>query len=247
MKLGKVGAQIAMATDAGKTIFGIMMLIHWVLGWFVMSVVVFLRRDFGERYLSWVNILFGMTAIGFFTGIGNVLLSQGHNNLSWAIQLSYYGVVGLSVFHRVMIWRRNRKGELWHSYNPGTSLLQIPGLSEEAVAKWIEPAVLFFLSYLAGKLNDGPLHTWLLIGSFALLVHEQVSYHMQRQQFLDMRDALIESKNWSAVMSGKPPAQTHGYMIAHTNLEMLQQDPELQDAFTRLPEEMRAIMDREAA
>ena len=202
MKLGKVGAGFAMATQPGKLVFGILMLLHWILGWFVMSVVVFLRRQFGERYLSWLNILFGMTAIGFFTGFGNLLLSQGSSHLSYTIEIAYYSVVGLSVYHRVVIWRKNKAGKLWHSYNPGTSLIKIPGVSGETMAKWIEPAVLFLLAYIAGKFHDTPLRLWLIIGGFSLLVHEQVSFYMQRQQFLDMRDAIIESRNWGAVMSG---------------------------------------------
>ena len=247
MKLGKVGAGFAMTTDAGKLVFGLLGLLHWILGWFVMSVVVFLRINFGERYLGWINILFGMTAVGLFTGLGNIVLSQGSSHLSYSIEAAYYGVVGLSVFHRVVIWRKNKNGQLWHSYNPGTSLIRLPGVSEEAVAKWIEPAVLFFLAYVAGKFNDSPLRLWLMIGGFALLVHEQVSYFMQRQQFLDLRDALIESKNWGAVLAGKPVQKTQGYTIARSNLDMLERSPELRDAFQELPDDMKAILDKEAA
>lgn len=247
MKLGKVGARIAMATEPGKLVFGLMMLVHFILGWFAMSVVVFLRRNFGERYLSWINILFGMTAIGFFTGIGNVLFSMGSSHLSYTIEFAYYGVVGLSVYHRVVIWRKNRRGQLWHSYNPGESLIRIPGLSEETIAKWVEPGVLFGLAYIANLMHDTPLRLWLLIGAFAVLVHEQVSYYMQRQQFLDMRDALIESQNWSGVMSGKPVQQTQGYTIAKSNLELLERSPEMKDAFSALPDDVKAILDKEVA
>lgn len=247
MKLGKAGANFAMATEPGKMVAGIMMLIHWILGWFVMSVVVFLRRQFGERYLSWINILFGMTAVGLFTGLGNWFLSQGSSHLSYTIEAAYYGVVGLSVYHRVVIWRKNKNGVLWHSYNPGTSLIQIPGVAEETIAKWIEPGVLFALAYVAGKFDDTPLRLWLLIGAFALLVHEQVSAYMQRQDFLNLRDAMIESRNRSAVMSGKPVQQTQGYTIARSNLEMLERTPELRDAFMELPDDLKAILDKEAA
>ena len=228
-------------------VVGILKLLHWILGWFVMSVVVFLRVSFGERYLSWLNILFGMTAIGFFTGFGNLLLSQGQTHLSYTIEIAYYGVVILSVYHRVVIWRKNRAGQLWHSYNPGTSLIRISGVSEETVAKWIEPAVLFGLAYVADKYHDTPLRLWLMIGGFSVLVHEQVSAFMQRSQFLDMRDAMIEQKNWAGVMSGKPVQQTQGYTIAKSNLAMLERSPEMQDAFAELPDDMKAILDKEAA
>jgi hypothetical protein len=246
MKLGNVGKRVAMATEPGKLVFGILTLIHWILGWFVMSVVVFLRRNMGERYLSWVNILFGMTAIGLFTGLGNWLLSE-NGHLSYTIEFAYYGVVGLSVYHRVVIWRKNKRGILWHSYFPGQSWIRIPGLSEEAVAKWVEPAVLLALAQVANHYHDTPLRLWLMIGGFSVLVHEHVSYYMQRQTFLDLRDAMIEQKNWSAVMAGKPARETQGYTIARSNLELLERTPELKDAFQSLPDEMKAMLDKEVA
>jgi hypothetical protein len=110
MKLGTTAKHIAMATEPGKLVFGILMLLHWILGWFVMSVVVFLRKNFGERYLGWLNILFGMTAVGIFTGFGNVILSQGQAHLSHTIEFAYYGVIGLSEYHRVVIRRLGNCG-----------------------------------------------------------------------------------------------------------------------------------------
>jgi hypothetical protein len=245
MKIGKVGFQYATATEPGRLIFGILMLIHWVLSWFVMSVVVFFRRDFGERYLSWINIIFGVTAVGLFTGLGNWLLSSsGH--MSKIIEIAYDLVVILSVYHRVIIWRKNKTGTLWHSYNPGRSWIQIPGLSQEAVAKWIEPCLLFALAYVASIYHDQPLRLWLFIGGFALLVHEQVSFYMQRQRILDMRDARIESMMWSHVMAGKPVQQTAGYAIAKSNIEIINQMAG-HDAFQELPEDVASILDKEVA
>ena len=147
----------------------------------------------------------------------------------------------------MVIWRKEKAGKLWHSYNPGESLIRIPGVSEETVAKWIEPGLLFALAYVAGKFHDTPLRLWLLIGAFAVLVHEHVSYHMQRQSLLDMQDALIEQKNLSAVLSGKPVQQTQGYTIAKSNIALLERSPEMRDAFSTLPDDMKAILDKEAA
>ena len=246
MKIGKVGARIAMATEPGKLVVGVLMLIHFVLSWFVMSVVVFLRKDYGSRYLSWINILFGMFAVSLFTGLGNWFLSEG-GHLSHTIEAAYYCVVGLSIYHRVVIWRKEKKGVRWHSYNPGQSLIRIPGVSEETVAKWIEPCVLFALAFVAGKFHDAPLRLWLLIGGVAVLVHEHVSYHMQRQNLLDMQDALIEQKNLSAVLAGKSVQQTQGYTIARSNRELIERTPEIRDAFQALPDEVKAILDKEVA
>ena len=247
MQLHKPAQRLIMGTDAGQMIAGILTLIFWVLGWFVMSVVPFLRKDFGERYMSWLNIVFGLTAIGFFTGIGNVLFSQGSNHVSWVIEVMYYGVIIMCVDHRVEIWRKNRRGELWHSYYAGTSLLRLPKVSVETTAKWIEPAVLFALAQVANAWHDRPLYLWLLIGAIAVFVHEQISFHMQRQQFLDMRDAMIASQNRSAAMSGQSAKQSHGFTIAASNLEILRRNPELKGEFGELPDDVKEILDEEAA
>jgi hypothetical protein len=48
-------------------------------------------------------------------------------------------------------------------------------------------------------------------------------------------------------MSGKPVQQTQGYTIAKSNLTMLERTPEMKDAFQALPDDMKAILDKEAA
>lgn len=62
-----------------------------------------------------------------------------------------------------------------------------------------------------------------------------------------MIDAQIESRNWAAVMSGKPVRQTQGYTIAESNVQLIKQEPDIQDAFAALPDDVKAIMDQEAA
>ena len=56
---------------------------------------------------------------------------------------------------------------------------------------------------------------------------------------------MIESKNWGAVMSGKPVQQTQGYTIARSNLDMVERSPELKGAFMALSDDMKAMLDKE--
>ena len=48
-------------------------------------------------------------------------------------------------------------------------------------------------------------------------------------------------------MSGKPVQQTQGYTIAKSNLELLERSPEMRDAFSALPDDVKAILDKEVA
>ena len=178
MKLGKVGLKVAMSTGPGQLVMGFLSLIHWVLGWFVMSVVVFVRKDFGERYLSWVNIMFGAVAVGLFCGLGNMFISWKHGTeISRMIGVAYNLFLLCAIIHRVKIWRRNKRGEQWHSYNPGVSIFRIPRVSLETQSKWIDPAIIWTISVITYNLNDHTVTNWLQIGSLSLIIHEQVSYY----------------------------------------------------------------------
>ena len=44
-----------------------------VSGCFAISVVPFIRKDFGERYLGWLNLFFGYTVVANFFFLGNVI------------------------------------------------------------------------------------------------------------------------------------------------------------------------------
>ena len=43
-----------------------------VSGCFAISVVPFIRKDFGERYLGWLNLFFGYTVVANFTFLGSI-------------------------------------------------------------------------------------------------------------------------------------------------------------------------------
>jgi hypothetical protein len=45
-------------------------LFYWIAGWFAISISVFLRRNFGERYLSWINLYCGYSLMATFAFFG---------------------------------------------------------------------------------------------------------------------------------------------------------------------------------
>ena len=116
-----------------------------VLGWFSISVEVFVRRpgSFGERYLSWLRLYmayFIMGAFTFFYTLIHVLMggisplsflgySGGLSSLfttgvsSLLYHLYFYGFLGLAAWHRYQIWRRNQEQVQWHTMSFGISWL----------------------------------------------------------------------------------------------------------------------------
>src|ERR1700736_4556127 len=147
MKLGKTGRQIALSFEPWQYLESLAVIVHFILGWFAISAVVFLRRDFGERYLSWINLFFGYMAAGLFTGLGGWLISAWmHESASGLMPLLLMGFFAMSGYHRWQIHKKNKQGIRWFSMNSGTPLLmkfsdhpllgKYGPLSEEVINKW---------------------------------------------------------------------------------------------------------------
>lgn len=115
-----------------------------VSSWFSITLEVFLRRDFGENYLSnlrsgiaWCllgaftffyslfSILVGGNALAFFAYSGSLgtLFSTGAEGLSY--HLFYYAFLSLVIYHKYAIWQRNRRHIQWHSMCFGVSHLSV--------------------------------------------------------------------------------------------------------------------------
>lgn len=250
MRLGKIGQPILMNIDAFAAAASIMYLLYWFLGWFVMSVVVFLRRGFGERYLSWLNLYFGYSIIAplvwlsTWTGSGAEAVRTGSSSLFVAyglISLIWWVFVGLSLYHRFAIWHRDRTGRAWHTLYRGHSWIRLPFVSDEVMKKWVEPGMVLLIAYFMSSI-DRPVCLWLTFSGIALLVHEQIAYHVERQRFLDMRDAQIESQNIQAALAGRPVEETRGFAIASSNQQLIRTEPGLKTAFASLSPDLRELV-----
>lgn len=267
MKIGKTSHQIALQQDGYQKLVSILMLMHFVASWFVMSVVVFLRRDFGERYLSWVNLLFGYMIVAFFGGFGNAVIAYASGeSASQIIGPFALAFIGLSIYHRRRIQKRIKTGIEWHSRYSGTPLLKtldtsgkpwlkhITSLDEETINKWIEPGLILLLAILARNLHSTPMAVWLFLSGFSLLLHEHISYYLQREWVLDGQDARIEARYYQEAVAGKPAQETAGYTIARSHREIInatratKAEPEHEtkaaDPFETLSPDLKNIMDK---
>jgi hypothetical protein len=243
MKLAKTGRKIALAFEPWRAMEFALMALLWTSGWFVVSVIVFLRKDFGERYLSWLNLFFGYVVVGVFTESAvSIFGGANGNHISMVMASFYVTFIGLSILHRRVISKRNKAGSEWHSLYSGTPLLPIP-VTTETMNKWIEPAILAAGGAVMGLFHVGLISIWLFVSAFALALHEQISYHLQRDQFLDLRDAGIEAKYWQAAMSGRSAVESRGFTIAASNVELIHKTPGMTEIFANLAPELRAIMD----
>lgn len=234
------------ALDAWQYLKVLGVFFYWIAGWFAISINVFLRRDFGERYLSWINLYCGYTVMAtvVFWGDGMLgLFGIGTSGSGGTVLLTMYlGFVFLSFYHRFVIYLRNRKGGLWYSYSDGApwpvlfaplakmaSILRfvIPppfrpeGLSNEAYDKYIEPLMvllvgLFFLS--------GAAKIWCIAAAISLAFRAMMSYHAQRELMLDHIDSMLAGQNMNAAIKDQQerPRETEGFTVPRSSARLMQ-------------------------
>lgn len=217
--------------------------ISLIAGCFAVSIVVFTRKDFGERYLSWLNLSFGYTVVANFTFLGSLFGALARWGGQQVMVLFWLAFIAMSLYRRWEINRKNSAGLEWHSMYMGTSLLPLP-FSEEKIYKFFEPALVFAAGHLLYGLS-GQVSVWLQISAVALFICNHIVYFNERRAMLDMRDAQIEAKYFGAALSGKPASETGGFVVAESSIKLMGQDARLKDAFANLPPELKEVLDTE--
>src|SRR5262249_52989717 len=154
------------------------------LGWVSTPLEMVLRSGFGERYLSPARIVLGLGATWVILGLTNLAflfsgnlyapynpydpyagapaqMPPANTAATLASCALLVGCVMAAVILRVMIWRRNRQGVLWHTFCFGISHLERLGLpiSDWLLYAWVEPLLAFGLGFLL-RHTLPPVGTW---------------------------------------------------------------------------------------
>jgi len=247
MKLINESRSVFGGTDVWQKSEWVLALLGLVSGCFAVSVVPFIRKDFGERYLGWLNLFFGYSVVGNFLLLASILGSLSgpffHIGFSGApfMQLFFLAFIALSIYHRREIARKNKAGEKWHSMYLGTSILPLP-FSREFVYKFAEPGLVIGAGWLLSGISTLP-GVWLMIAGSSLFINNHLIYHKQRQAILDIRDAEIEARNMSKAFAGKPANETGGLFVAESSVDLIRHDAGLQEAFSNLSPELKQVLD----
>ncbi|HTV55350.1 MAG TPA: hypothetical protein VMI06_10580 [Terriglobia bacterium] len=221
--------------------------LSFVTGCCAVSIVPFIRKDFGERYLGWLNLFFGYTIVANFTFLGTIFAGLAgaflHIGIGGApiMRLFWLAFVALSIYHRREIARKNKAGVKWHSMYLGTSILPLP-FSQEIVYKFVEPGLVIGGGWLLCGIATLP-GVWLLIAGVSLFINNHIVYYNQRQAILDIRDAEIEAQGMSKAFSGRSASETNGLLVAESNLDLIRGDAGLKEAFTNLSPELKDVLD----
>src|ERR1700722_19242759 len=135
--------------DESRSVFGgaggiwqksewVLALLSLISSCFAISIVPFIRKDFGERYLGWLNLFFGYTVVANFTFLGSMIAVLTRRGGSQYMMLFWLAFIVISLYRRLEISRKNNTGVEWHSMYLGTSLLPLP-FSREKIYKFFEP------------------------------------------------------------------------------------------------------------
>jgi hypothetical protein len=222
-------------------------LVLWIFDCIAVNVFSLIRSHFGERFMTVINWFFGSAMMSTFMLFS--LFAEGPK--SGTLRALWGPAVFLTfLYHRWMIRRKNKRGIEWHSYSPGIPhLLRVPVIGQyvpvEIVEKWIEPGAVFAVAYLIRWIDRG-FGIMLGVVAIVLFLRAYVVYYLERQQFLDQRDARIVAKYSNAVMEGRSAEETAGFTIAKSNRELIEQEIRATTAAPgqrALPDAVNAMLD----
>ena len=176
-----------------------------------LSIVVFLRRQFGCRFIKlyMVWIAFGLLWT-FYSFSGKTMLS--------ATPARVYAVamMGLSVYHSRAAWNRfwaagTHPELLWHSMNDGIPRLRslFPRMGERLLKTVAEPVLVAFaalICFIIGNslangeivfFNSGwvMLGSWLMTAAMAHALYETMLYEQRLHSFIDFIDSNLEASS----------------------------------------------------
>src|ERR1700691_4661142 len=102
MRLMREAKSVLGGTDAWRKSEWLVGLISFISSCFAVSVAVFTRKDFGERYCGWLNLWFGYSVVAGFMFFGSLIGIIYHGPMPFP-ELMYYfwlAFIGVSLYRR---------------------------------------------------------------------------------------------------------------------------------------------------
>ena len=209
---------------------GLEQIVRLILGWSSVTLEIFIRTDFGSRYLTMGRLIMGWVSMqvffffyeGSFTGMKGT--TSPHQFLLIIYILAY---IGFGVFHSYRIHQRTILNRPWYARSFGSSrlsrLMSIPAfrigslriaIDEWALYRFVEPALCFLLVALIFPYSA--TRAWLIWAACAMALHNAMLYSSLRQPVTDSEDAAIEQeahetgqniKGYMAIPQNRQPAR----------------------------------------
>jgi len=225
-------ARTFMGQGAVNIFTNIQAVIRVVSGWMSVTVEVFIRRDFGERYLNLLRVLSALILMRTFMGLywlRSATLSYVPEvlrpDIAPTFVLNWFQVafVAMALLHILFIFIRNRQNVLWHSQSFGMSFLSFLPINDWVLYRYIEPVVCYGVGYWLHA-YDPLLGGWIRWSSMALFLSNNLAYNNSRGRLLDIVDSQIESSFYQKMRSGEKVGSkrdTAGFSVIPVAIDQL--------------------------
>lgn len=207
------------APQGVNAIKNISSLVFILLGWVSVTVEVFVRHGFGERYLSPLRCLVALMTLRtylwfpnverYFRNYANNFLNPFASDAPFVIVEASYlfanAFILMCVVHLIRIWVRNNiEGKSWHSLSFGISIFdplipwleRLPGVRQGGgdwlLYRIIEPTLVLLFAWIVNRF-DATMGWWFYLGGIALFLRNNLVYSNERSRYMDILDARIES------------------------------------------------------
>ena len=196
-----------------------------------MTVMVFIRRKIGYRFLSPVKLFVMFILLWLFAGIstlapvgthtvGGQTDARGYTFPTSTVPngsptASLYPIIIFALImliagmiERYLRWREIKAGISWHTYSRGVSWFSFLPLADTQIKRFIDPAAVLIVGLLLSLLPFHFLGYYIIFSAVCLFIFEAVDYEKSINRMLDVIDNLVESEilseNAEYYTTGKP-------------------------------------------
>ena len=248
----EVGQILGFLTSPWEDFKFLLNLIKAFVSWFSVIPSLFLRHNFGDRAIRFLDVMAANLLSG---GVMLVLMIIGGAAKSppFLLLTINFAVWPMFLYHRRAIRLRTQR---WHSrYHGDSHLSRFLPYPETTVKKWFEPAFCLFLgAFLAITMIDFAAGCWLMLSGVSLRLDLEILLQEFRDKVLDAIDAEIEGQQLqralqqslrASEMDGAPfPDPNSIFPLSHQSQERRQEVVEQMRRGHSTPQSVEEVIGR---
>lgn len=185
--------------------------VEYLLNQISKTMEVFLRYNFGERYLGYIFPLLILALITLGSMVPTALTTRGTFSPATAAKYTAGFIYNLFpilllvmiALHKAVAWRRKRLGGgVFHSYYEGTSYLEwiVPKpISQVFIRRWLEPIGLLIFSFILVGIFP-QIGGWVFYGAISMFLLGQLQKRREKHYILNILDKQIEAGVFSEIL-----------------------------------------------
>ncbi len=217
------------------------------LRFFSLSLEIFFRKNFGDRYFN----LGALVAVGVilyvYTNVFCLVQITASavilRKTTLPIHLFTYAVITAGIVQLWLIYKRNKREERIYSWYSGDSFLSSLPVSPHVLQMYIEPGLAFVIGHYF--IQDMILSDWVEIASISMFLVRRQEWSKLENFIHDTLDREIETKYLQeAVLERQSPDKTEKFFVASSLHYPKISKETLQSAMERLDPGLKELMEK---